>query len=615
AIRSMENRLARQGLLAAPETILSSGKQGKQEWGLFYDLHDNFIDDTELEAVNAYHTQKQQKQKTGGRVDATKRAELDLPRPAEATTQEEQAFLAGFRLTGGEVSGTSDESSCESDGQNFEDVGLRGNPWRREARGWHWQLSELQQELILVDSKPSLASPKEGEISNSELTEEACLNRIKAVLTEFCSTVGDSAGRSALCAPEKMEEAVGNLWRRLPPLLRVPLKPEEATAGYISGGYSRRFKRFQLKNLEPKLQQQRKMSSPELNTLDDHVDPLAWSAAEEFAWCCFCWRLLSSTSPTLRRARFTRQWLNAVRGPQEEAFELARSELAARVQKAISAHESNVSTGKAKDMSGASWVEKALKKGALSWPAMALQALWLRKMLWQEQRQRKKVHAVFPDSHSDFSSRKSEVIKAQQTALTHFIRNQFELLSLKLNKEILAKAMGYRTQAIAKAQGRQPKKEELKKEEASKPAKSKPAVQPEGKFTVGQWVEVLRHHKERPGFGRNAVVEALPEVQQGSVKEVQVRTPDGEMEVVSIKKLRSAHLWKQGERVEAKIEGTWLEANIAADMPKEADATSKTPVAVVLVNGQAATTTKATVDFQHVRRFVAARSRDIIQVN
>ncbi|CAE7310343.1 unnamed protein product [Symbiodinium natans] len=575
------------------------GMLGRSPWmsaWAFYDVTDNFIDDAELAAVNAYDTQ-QQKQKTGGSRKAASRGELDSVRPVVATTEEDQAFLAGFRLTGAEVSGTSDESDWESVEQSYTNV--RSNPWNRESRGWQSQLSELKEELMLVDAKPSLASPKAGDLGELPLTEEECLSRIKAVLTEFCEAAdaGDqSSGRPALCSQPQLESALADVCRRLPPLLRMPLKPEDQVKddfGTGTGGFNRRFKRFTLKNLEPKLVQPRKSGVLELTGAEDQVDPFAWSPAEEFAWCCFCWRLLTAMSPGLRRAPYTRQWLKAAREPQQEAVKLVQQELAVRVQKAISAQESGESTGKAKDPSG--WVATALKRGALAWPAMALQALWLRKMLWQAQRQSKRVHPIFPDTDSDFSSRKTEVVKAQHKALTVFIINQFDQLgSLKVDKDALGRAMGYRS---TQAQGKPSKKEE--KEASSKAAaqRTKPSSKTSSSsFEVGHWVEILRQG-ERAGGGRNAVIEEMPAIRGG---EVQLRTPGGALEAHPLKRLKSAHLWRKGQHVQAKIEGKWEMGNILTDMilPKEARVTSTHPVMVCLCSQKAKV---ATVDFQHVR--------------
>jgi len=598
AIRSMENRLARQGLLAAPESILSSKPSRQQKGGEFYDVNDNFIDDEELAAVNAYHTEQQEKQKTGRKTLSATRAELDLARPAATTTEEEQAFLAGFRLTGAEVSGTSEESDWSSDNDQVMYAGQRGHAWRRDSRSWLQQLSELK-ELMPVDAKPSLASPKEGDTGELPLTEEECLSRIKAVLTEFCEAVdaGDRAtGRLEICAPDKLEGALAGVCRRLPPLLRMPLKAEEQVqvgfAAADGAAFNRRFKRFALKNLEPKLPQLRK--TWEMTAAEDQVDPFAWSSAEEYAWCCYCWRLLASMSPRLRRSHFTRRWLSAVRQPQQEAVELVQQELAVRVRKAISAHES-ASTDKSKDPSV--WTSSALRKGSLTWPAMALQTLWLRNSLWREQHTRKKVRAIFHDADSDLSSRKTEVVQHQHKILSQFIAGRFDLLGLKVDKDTLVKVLSSRGQALPKAQSKTTKKEDSKKEEPKKSRK------PNGysDYAVGQWVEILRQG-ERPGFGRNATIVELPGKLHGDAK-AQLRVPGGSPEEHPLKRLKSAYLWKKGDSVQAHIEGKWEVGYIMADvsLPPEGRVSSTQPVTVQPPGRQAK---PATVDFQHVRRII-----------
>ena len=48
----------------------------------FYDVNDNFIDDEELAAVNAYHTEQQEKQKTGRTVKSRTQNPLFGVRPS-----------------------------------------------------------------------------------------------------------------------------------------------------------------------------------------------------------------------------------------------------------------------------------------------------------------------------------------------------------------------------------------------------------------------------------------------------------------------------------------------------------------------------------------------------
>ncbi|CAK0836603.1 unnamed protein product, partial [Prorocentrum cordatum] len=105
AIRSMESRLARQGLLAAPASILGGGrtrklrrgKRREQEEEEFYDPDDGFIDDADLEDLNACDAED---------AAGATQGDADAPPDSQCSARgaggvEAQLNVRGFRLTNG----------------------------------------------------------------------------------------------------------------------------------------------------------------------------------------------------------------------------------------------------------------------------------------------------------------------------------------------------------------------------------------------------------------------------------------------------------------------------------------------------------------------------------
>eukprot|EP00435_Cladocopium_sp_Y103_P035343 s1829_g9.t1 len=148
-IRSMENRLARQGILAAPETIIKKKRNHK---GMFYDVSDNFIDDQELETLNTLEDRKGKDRGAATSAGTTGTAPEEPKVVAEISTD-------GFRLTTAEVSGTSESSGSDVEALSSDAA------WKRVVnRGWAWQLAELEKEMVLVSAPGKWKGPGRAKV-------------------------------------------------------------------------------------------------------------------------------------------------------------------------------------------------------------------------------------------------------------------------------------------------------------------------------------------------------------------------------------------------------------------------------------------------------------------
>ncbi|CAE8643376.1 unnamed protein product [Polarella glacialis] len=488
-IRSMENRLARQGLLAAPATIL--GKRRKEDV-MFYDADASWIDDSDLKQINLEDERRRRARttpstKTVEEKEAAEAASLDFFSPAKAKEESGPAASEGgllrrrkpvdsgagpaasdsgmagkplapapgladlgltlhfsgkvtekpapvvdvnrFMLTGMEFSGTSEEESDDED-----DKILGQKRWIRDGRHWRAHLASLREDLVQVAAGPA---PAQNGPSRGPSTEEESLEQIGAVLTDFCNSVEAAAlgprFEEDVHLEADLEAAVQALWRRLPPLLRLPAqpgnnqRPSEAQVADLmmeQGAGSRR-RRWKLHALEPHVVSDLpptgldagSAAAPAAPSVD--VDVLPWTEAEEVAWFYYLWRLLVSVAPQLRRETFTRSWLLAAKGPQKEAAFEAERELGRQVRAAMASADLKVradtavrrwKTGNspADPEEGGSVSKKSPIQSGLQvkhwclkalWPLVpalsGLRRVWHRKQLWQEQRRANSVRASF----------------------------------------------------------------------------------------------------------------------------------------------------------------------------------------------------------------------------
>ncbi|CAJ1377932.1 unnamed protein product [Effrenium voratum] len=468
-IRSMENRLARQGILAAPETIIQRKKQ-KRDGDLFYDVSDNFIDDAQLAELNALEERRKPK------AHASKAAASEADEGAEkaAVSAGPEMDVKAFRLTSAEVSGT--ESESES-----------GEEELRDSRGWQWQLAELREELVLVSSKPL-----EG--AGPELSPEESLEKIKDLLTELCSALNPE--EQAKKQMQVLERALEDLHRRLPGLLRVTEADGELPTP--------RFSRWKLHKLEPQVSEEPGALSRRLKA---DVMPrggpgeeeafFAWSECEEVAWA----------------------WLLAAKAPQQEAFQATRDRLRATLQRCLREETSAVAVqagirrlhqeskkGHVVRLQGSGALKPLLPKLRL------LQRLWLRRKLWQDQRQHGQVREAFPvDPRQE---------AMQQNAIAVFISEQLDdLAKIHLPKDLLV---------------RQPRP-----------------------WRKGGWAAL------RDGPVRNGLILRVLD------KFCEMRFYGSVDERVARSLLRPVHLWRAGEAVEwQEDDGSWVPGTVSASVGK-----------------------------------------------
>eukprot|EP00930_Biecheleria_cincta_P002466 TRINITY_DN103482_c0_g1_i1.p1 TRINITY_DN103482_c0_g1~~TRINITY_DN103482_c0_g1_i1.p1 ORF type:complete len:953 (-),score=161.19 TRINITY_DN103482_c0_g1_i1:19-2877(-) len=447
-IRSLENRLERQGIVAAPDTFVRKKAQKKTSRGddMYYDANDSFIDDSALEEINAAIEAPASSAKT--QAKSTSLASRETIVMTQDAVSENTAgssvdmklnpslasFLDGFRLTANEISGTSEESVSDDDEAQLLEMGLLANPWSRDDRGWNYQLSGLRDQLVLVSAGAPLVDDGMERLAN----EGESLAAICAVLSAFCTAVEAAVatqmtkcehkqlqppGRPDL---EQFEVALSAVYRKLPPLLRIR-RQEPGVQGSTEQCQTKN-QRWKLHLLESSLPGQgRNEGSDEAaaETGDDvskQTEILPWSEAEELAWCCFLWKLTTEPklAPGIHRRSFIRSWLSATKSSQREVLFKARQDLGITLKDLMTRSRRPImdavqnwqdlrnkfdedTKNKSDDDSEKKSVDGVKLAAAARVVAMRpviaclrnIQVVWSRQKLWQDQRQASRVKLAF----------------------------------------------------------------------------------------------------------------------------------------------------------------------------------------------------------------------------
>eukprot|EP00931_Biecheleriopsis_adriatica_P064826 TRINITY_DN39516_c0_g2_i1.p1 TRINITY_DN39516_c0_g2~~TRINITY_DN39516_c0_g2_i1.p1 ORF type:complete len:944 (+),score=234.46 TRINITY_DN39516_c0_g2_i1:72-2903(+) len=608
-IRSMENRLARQGLLAAPGTIIS--KQKKRPDEQFYDHNDTFIDDAELEEINAFDEQRSRKKRVKGAAEPPEPAELastqDPSGVAATTAAGDEDFLTGFRITSMEVSGTSEESDSGSDEEELYQCGLASNPWKKDNRSWRIQLTFLRDEVVPKAVADYMSSEQGAE---SLLTESASLGAIDKVFQECCTAIESSvAAETAKAQPQQvwqrprlevpatsdLEAALQSLYRRLPPLLRFQQREEFAGTEAPA-----RRQRWKLHRFEPSMPAMHKKAQA-TGDLDDgaesmpdaakEVEFLPWTEAEEVAWCCYTWRLLGNAAPGLRRAAFLRSWISAAKAPQNEEVEkalvqvksLCNLELGQDERKAIQEAAKRWHEGQGADKKLPLSNHSALRPLR---PGMTvLRGLWLRKRLWQDQAQHNRVRVGFAGSVSNsWASWKGgrEVYRQQSQAIATWVADKLKdftgliltwdmlvKLPKKLNISLRTRALLAKARAKPKAKSKpaEPTPDEEKKVGNPEAAEAEPADEGRSRkdflknLDVGSWCRAKILATTNYGIPKqwyNAKVTKILARAKDGPKEVEVHFAGGPKQDTLVRFLQEPEIFVANQTVQYFHGGTWL---------------------------------------------------------
>ncbi|CAL1150708.1 unnamed protein product [Cladocopium goreaui] len=202
--------------------------------------------------------------------------------------------------------------------------------------------------------------------------------------------------------------------------------------------------------------------------------------------CCFSWRLVSSMNDQLKRGRFLRSWLAAAHEPQRHLFEASQDILTQRLRRA------------ANRVAGSSVTQKGTLVALLP-HIRFLQRMWLRKALWQEQRQAERVQVEFPGKLCDAAAPKEGFRQLRAMAL--FVTERLKEVGIHFPQEVLAR---------------------------------KDPV-----WKKGHWIS-----QRVDGVIRNGLITGS----KGSQYEVQ--WSDGTVTTLPETKLKTPHLWRSGEAVE-----------------------------------------------------------------
>lgn len=366
-IRDMENRLLRQGFLAAPHTIF--GSDGKKpgpkprEVELYYHP-DEFIDDASLELVNA--TDQRRRVPSGPRASSSGAAPANgaaRPEAKQDSVEREEAEIDveplldvnGFRLVDfdeDDISGTSAASDSGSD-PNSEaveeeeaDAVFHGLGWQQRLDAFMEEIQDVQalqeasSSTVIVRDEPGSSSSSTAVATNAVVKREHVdasgarvtlasaaeepvdtrgqptiddpLAAILRVLTDCCRAVQAS---KELPTTKEQSEAIEAAFKGLWPDLA---KSVSTWAGSAATDASAETESGTARNFGvPKLQ----AASKGCDSRDREL--FGWSASEEKAWTRLLWRLVRGALPELRWTTFIERWTAAVREPQREALEAA----------------------------------------------------------------------------------------------------------------------------------------------------------------------------------------------------------------------------------------------------------------------------------------------------
>lgn len=385
-IRDMESRLARQGMLGAPSSIL--GKHAKKARSSdyreqFYDGDDPFIDDTELEPFIDCDA--------GG--DGLNEGACEQEAEEDFMEVDTSKFL--LKAPGEPISGTEAEES-DPEGETNDGLGAAdGRPWRQ-------QLVELSSMVQWGEAGGGLSG-----------VPAPSLEELRVVLTECFEALEQSAQQDNTAGTP--EDIIVRLLERLPSVAH-PVAAEPNLGWWPS---------------------QKDPSGDRLL----HVDPrgdlrfrdgpamVAWTPVEESAWAALIWNGAQMAMKSLRRApAFIRLWLRVAREPQNEALQKARTTAMQVIKCSMNAEVSNQlqiavhrwngrhdCSGDVEEVQGDNGQDAdqsseplLLKKSTAAIKAKCMEALqplseglqmlqrcWLKQRFWGEQRREKRLNVLY----------------------------------------------------------------------------------------------------------------------------------------------------------------------------------------------------------------------------
>lgn len=387
-IRSMENRLVRHGILAAPATILGKRRRSTAAAGAeedFYDGNDGFIDDGDLEELNAYEEARAPEgqgrgQSRGEELVDCGPGDVIMSGAVDAAAGEgAQLDLAAFRLAGLEVSGTSD-ASCSQEGEQDDALGVNAPV---DSRSWREQLEALPHELawvpVTTEGVRDLAQPKtcpggaEAGSTEEDASMSAC-DALRGALAEFCEAVEKATklGERGLLQ-DTLEVALRKLLLCLPHRLRRPA---------LGGREVSQAVRCKLIAWE--------MAQEPRDFRGTSAELLPWTPAEEIAWARYVWCLIHGAAPNVKATSFVHQWMEASKGPQRQMLAEARAGVMENLTQVMTEElrasvEAAVQQWNRQDEVGARAV-LADALHPLHNAVQGLQSCWLRQVFWKDQR-------------------------------------------------------------------------------------------------------------------------------------------------------------------------------------------------------------------------------------
>lgn len=381
----------------------------------FYDANDTFIDDADLEEVNACDDRRAMPGgECQGRISMAD-AVCGDEEAGEADEAQCQLDLSKFKLTAAEISGTSGDSSHEDDdaasqGDEISDGALSDRDWKERLEHLSdelvWEAGEQKNNndpSVLDDDISDRGARPQGPCDASELmhscgndsnANEALAPAVNAVGSESfiglrtalqsCCNTMECARAKGECQNADLEGQLALLWRQIPSLIRP--HSEQAGRG-----------RWMIRRLErPAPAADLAATGPGPVPIGrrestSEVDLFGWTIAEEVAWARFLLCLVVSAA-RLPRSVFRRCWFQAVREPQREAMVAATNSVENLVRTTLDGNAHATLAKSARLWSNRSSTAKATctrmiaamepLEGALA----NLRECWCRQRFWEDQR-------------------------------------------------------------------------------------------------------------------------------------------------------------------------------------------------------------------------------------
>eukprot|EP00913_Durusdinium_trenchii_P007006 g6590.t1 len=291
----------------------------------------------------------------------------------------------------------------------------------------------------------------------AEMSKEESLEKIEALFQELCSSLNPAELPNNT---QGLEEGLEQVYRRLPGLLRMRPEslPDHASLIQLVGVGVASL-RWKLKKLEPddsglaKYSRQSSLNAwwkgfkdggppgKDVMALTGGEEILPWSEAEEVAWSCLTWRLVSSMAPQLKRGRFWRLWLAAVQRVRMEHFEAALQLLQRHVEGTGARDPSKGLIEKVKK--GIQAIQKEREEGPANTTPLGLRPHE------RDQRHLNRVRANFPGLLSDPSApqererrsppRPADPLQQQRAASLWIAQQLKDLLGVKIPQDLLIK--------------------------------------------------------------------------------------------------------------------------------------------------------------------------------